>query len=411
MGLQSKKPKLKKELSLFQVTIYGVGLILGAGIYTVIGEAAGLTGNSLPIAFLLSAFLAALTGLSYAELSSMYPKEEGEYLYVRKAFDRKIFRDTTALLRIFVGVVSTGAVALAFSGYISSFVSTPILPVALMIIAVCSFVNYFGIDFSAKMNLLFTGIEVLGLLIIIWLGLGSWNPGQLFELPYGFKGLIGSSFLLFFAYIGFGSIVNISEETHNAEKSIPRAILLSIFFTTIIYALVAFSATSAVNWQSLAQSSYPLSLVAQTAWGASAFKLISIIAVFSTTNTVLIQLISTSRLLYGVSKKKYKLFPKSFSKIHSKRKTPYVSIAVIGVLALLFTFISDIGIVAGLSNMFLFLIFILVNLSLLKLRFKRPDQRRPFKSPLNIGKFSITAFLGLLISVIFIIFYIFRSFL
>lgn len=406
-------PELKKELGLFEAVVYGVGLILGAGIYAILGEAAGLTGSSVVFSFLIAAAVASLTGLSYAELSSIFPKEEGDYIYVREAFDNKRLSEITALFRILVGIISSAAVALAFAGYLSSFLpfTIPILPAAIALILILSFVNFWGIDFSAKVNVLFTAIEVLGLLIIIWIGTGSWTQVPVFHLPNGFLGLLKSAFLIFFAYIGFESIVNISEETKEAESKIPKAIIISIVITTILYTLVAISAVGVVDWQVLGNSDSPLATVAAEGWGAQAFTLISLIALFSTTNTVLIILISTSRILYGVSKTEHQSFPEIFSRVHPKRHTPHFSILLICVLAIVFTFLEDVGLVAGLTNLFLLIVFVMVNASLIKLRYKMPDEERGFKAPLNIGRFSLTAAAGLITSAGLTVFYFVQNFL
>ncbi|MFP4045687.1 MAG: APC family permease [Candidatus Aenigmatarchaeota archaeon] len=402
-------PELKKTLNLWQVCFYGVGLILGAGIYAVIGEAAGLTGGSLPFAFLAAALIASLTGLSYAELSSLYPKAEGDYIYVKSAFENKILSDTAALFRIFVGVVSAAAVALAFGGYLASFVELPIIAIAIGLILIMTAINYYGIDFSSKVNIIFTIIEMAGLVMIIWIGLGSWPSAEVMSFPHGMTGLLESSFLIFFAYIGFESIVNLAEETEDASNKIPQAVIISIVITTVLYVLVAISSIALVDWQILGQSTSPLAKVALEGWGAQAFTLISGIALFSTTNTVLIILISTSRILYGVSKEKYHTFPEFFSKVDPRTNTPYISVIFICILTCLFTLIDDVGIVAGLSNLFLLMVFIMVNASLIKLRYKKPDSDRGFKAPGNIGNFSVTALLGLITCFGFVVFYLIQN--
>lgn len=404
-------PELKKGLGLFEATVYGVGLILGAGIYAIIGEAAGQAGGSLAFSFAAAALIASLTGLSYAELSSMYPKAEGDYLYIKRAFENQKLCDLAALLRISVGVISAAAVSLAFAGYMKSFVSVPIIPVAILLIAVTSLVNFYGIDFSAKINILFTAIETLGLLLIIFMGVGTWPSVDLTHAPNGIVGILKSSFLIFFAYIGFESIVNVSEETEAASERIPKAIIVSIVFTTIIYILVGLSAVGLASWEALAESSSPLAMVAMEGWGPMAFTIISAIALFSTTNTVLIILISTSRIFYGVSKKQYHSLPDVFAKVHPKTRTPYLAIVAVMLLSMVFSLIGDVGIVAGLTNVFLLTVFLLVNASLLKIRYKKPDEKRGFKAPLNIGKFSVTAALGLVICLALVIFYIFQNFL
>lgn len=399
-------PELRRELGLLEAVVYGVGLILGAGIYAILGEATGVTGGSIVISFLLAALIASLTGLSYAELASLFPKAEGDYIYVREAFDPEILSDVTALGRLLMGVISSAAVALAFSGYLSSFVDVPSIPIAVLLVVAMTGVNYWGIDLSTKINILFTGIEVAGLLIIIWLARGSWGNADIFQAPNGAFGVIHAGFLIFFAYLGFGSIVNLSEETEDAAVTIPRAILLSIGITTLLYVLVGLSAVALVDWRVLGSSASPLAAVARAGWGPLGATVLGAIALFSTTNTVLILQISTSRLFYGVSKAEYNVFPEVFSQVHPTRQTPHYAVVVVGLLTIPFVFLGDIGIVAGLANLMLLLVFVLVNAALLKLRYSRPDVERGFRAPLNVGQLSITAVAGLLSSLGLIAFYV-----
>lgn len=289
--------ELRRELGLFEATVYGVGLILGAGIYAILGEAAGAAGGSVVISFVLAATIAALTGLSYAELSARFPKEEGDYLYVREAFADRRLAEVTALLRLLVGVISAAAVALAFGGYLAAFAAISVVPAALAIVGMMALVNFWGIAFSARLNVLFTVIEVIGLLLIIALGVGSFGRVQPLDMPAGGAGIVRGAFLIFFAYIGFGSIVNVSEETADASRTIPRAIVLAIAITTVLYVLVGAAAVALVSPAALGASDSPLALVARAGMGPGAAAVVAAIALFSTTNTVLILEVSTSRLL------------------------------------------------------------------------------------------------------------------
>lgn len=399
-------PELRRELGLFEALVYGVGLILGAGIYAILGEAAGVTGGSIVISFLLAALIASLTGLSYAELASVFPKAEGDYIYVREAFDKEVLSDITAIGRLFMGVISSAAVALAFSGYLSSFIDAPAIPVAIVLVIMLTGVNYWGIELSTKINILFTAIEILGLVIIIWIAKGAWGDANVSHTPNGGFGVLHASFLIFFAYLGFGSIVNLSEETEDAIITIPRAIVLSIGITTLLYVLVGVSSVALVDWQVLGQSPSPLAEVARVGWGPIGSTVLAAIALFSTMNTVLILQLSTSRLLYGVSKTEYQVFPEILSRVHPSRQTPHYAVILVGITTIPFIFLGDIGLVAGLANLMLLIVFVLVNAALLKLRYSRPTLARGFRTPLNIGQLSLTAVAGLLTCLGLIGFYI-----
>ena len=405
--MASGGPELERDVGLFEAVVYGVGLILGAGIYAIIGEAAGLTGGSLVLAFLLAAGIAALTGLSYAELASRYPVAEGDYVYVRQAFGSKRLAEITALGRLLMGVIAAAAVALAFGGYLTAFV--PVSPVvsAAALLAVMSAVNAWGIDFSTRVNLAFTAAEVLGLLVIVWVGRGTWGTVDVLHAPNGGVGVVQAAFLVFFAYLGFGSIVNVAEETRDATRTIPRAIVLAIVVTSVLYVLVGLSAVGLVDWQVLGASESPLALVAEAGWGANAGVALAVIALVSTANTVLILLVSTSRLLYGVSKSEYRSFPEVFSRVHPGRRTPYLAVGVVGLATLPFVLLRDVGTAAGLTNLVLLVVFVLVNAALLRLRYTEPDHDG-FRVPLTVGRVPVTAVLGLLTSVALIGFYVWR---
>jgi APA family basic amino acid/polyamine antiporter len=293
-------------------------------------------------------------------------------------------------------VISSAAVALAFAGYLSVFLPLSQVGTAMGVVVLVVAVNVWGIDLSTKLNVAFTAIEVLGLLIVVWLGAGSWGSVDVFHAPRGTFGVVEASFLIFFAYLGFGSIVNVSEETEDASTTIPRAIVLSIGITTVLYALVSLSALALVDWRALGETASPLAEVAMAGWGETGATVVAVIALFATMNTVLILQVSTSRLLYGVSKEEYGVFPTRFSRVHPSRRTPHYAVALVGVLTLPFVLLGDVGVVAGLANVMLLVVFVLVNAALLRLRFSRPEAERGFRTPVNVGRVSITAVLGVL---------------
>jgi len=394
-----KKAKLKRELGLMEATFAGLGIILGAGIYALIGEAAGIAGNSLWISFFISALVATFTGLSYAELSSMYPKDSGEAEYGEKAFNKRI-GFLLAWLIIFEGIVSAAAVALGFGGYfaglISAFIPIPIVMGALLCIVVFSFINFWGIKESSQFNIISTLIEGGGLILIVILGLSYYGKVDYMQMASGWGGTVSAAALIFFAFIGFEAIVKLSEETKNAAKIIPKALIYSIAISTVLYVLVAIASVSILGWQTLAASKAPLADVAAAVMGSKAFLLLAVIALFSTANTVLMILVTTARMLYGIGQK----FPKIkwMSIIHNKRRTPYLAVAFTMILSIAFALIGDIKIIAEVTNFAIFSTFIIINGALLSLRKKLPKQKRPFKVPLSIGWVNIPAVIGIIIT-------------
>jgi APA family basic amino acid/polyamine antiporter len=390
---------LQRSISLFEAVAYGIGIILGAGIYVLIGPATGLAGNSVWVSFIIGAIISSFTGLSYAELSTMFPKAAAEYVYVKRAFKNELLAFLTGWLIVFSGIVSMSAVALGFASYFTAIFSTPIIFTALFLIFLLSILNFFGIENSSRVNIIFTIIEIVGLLLVVFLGIGKFGSVNYFEAP-NISGIFAAAALMFFAYLGFEDIVNIAEETTKPEKTLPRALVLSIIITTIFYVLVALSVVSLANWQTIQSSDAPLSFVVSTVLGESGFSVMSYIALFATANTVLITSIVGSRMIYGMANDG--ALPKILSKIHPKTKTPWIAISLMMIFSMIFIFIGDIELVANITSLGVFFTFALVNLSLIWLRYKKPDQKRPFKVPINIGRFPIVSFLGLLSSIIMV---------
>jgi basic amino acid/polyamine antiporter, APA family len=398
--------KLKRELNLFFAVMSGVGIILGAGIYVLIGEAAGIAGNAVWLSFTLSAILAGLTGLSYAELSSMYTSDDGEFRYTLNAFG-KYLAFLVAFLIIFEGIISSAAVALGFGGYLAGLIGLEIVIASKYLLAagivfILAVISFFGIKQSAIMNLIATIIETGGLLLIIALGYNYIGTVDYFDFSAGFVNIFRAASLIFFAFVGFEAIIKLAEETKKPEQNIPKALIISIIVCTIIYILVAISAVSILPWKTLGSSPAPLAEVAAAVLGSKAFLLLSIIALFSTGNTVLILLVTTSRMIYGISKNIPKLH--MFRFVNNKTNTPSTAIIITTLLTLLFTLLKDIKIVASTSNFTIFITFLIVNLSLIKLRYSKPKFKRPFKVPLSIGKLPILPVLGALSSLFMLAF-------
>jgi len=403
--MTKQKYKLKKELGLFQLTLYGVGIILGAGIYALIGEGAGIAGNALWLSFVIAAIIAAFTGLSYAELSSRYPKEAAEYNYTKKAFNRRSLSFMVGWIMIIATIVSASVVALGFASYFYALFGIDKLLIAALLIVSLSFINYIGIKSSARFNMISTLIESAGLFIVIAAGIFfAYSSGitvNFLEVPsnIGIAGILSATALIFFAYIGFEDVANVAEETKNAAKVVPKALVFSIAISTILYILVAVLSINTIGWQALSQSHAPLSDVVGSVIPNSQF-LFSIIALFATANTVLILLIVASRVFCGMARDHS--LPSRLSAI-GRRGTPYVAIIFVMFLALFMFLAGNIKTIAMLTDVGIFVVYFFVNASLLALRYKSPA-KTGFRAPVNIGKFPVLAFLGCLTS-IFMLFY------
>jgi basic amino acid/polyamine antiporter, APA family len=388
-----RKAHLKRNLGLFEVTLSGIGIILGAGIYALIGEAAGLAGNAVWISFALSALIAVLTGLSYAELASMFPRASAEYEYTAQAFGRyPAF--IIGWMIIFSGVIGAATVALGFAGYFGVLSGLPLVPSALLLIALLSAVVFVGITQSARVAIIFTAIEALGLVFIIILGipyLGSVN--YLDMSSSGFSGIFRATALIFFAFIGFEEMVKLSEEVRDPEKNIPRGLILAILASIVLYVMVAVSAVSVLGWERLSQSSAPFADIAFAALGKNASSIISVVALFATTNTVLLMLLASSRIIYGMAESGS--LPKILAKVHPKNHTPWVATFLAMALAMAFVFLEDITFVANVNNFTVFVTFMVINAALVMLRYHKPELPRPFQVPLSWGRLPLLPILGI----------------
>ncbi len=393
-----EKLRLKRELSLTEAVLCGIGIILGAGIYVIIGRTAGLAGNTLWISFLIATIVASFTGLSYAELASRYPKAGAEFEYTKNAFDKRI-GFLVGWLTIIAGIVAASAVAIGFGENLlklTSVLSLPEIPIifsAITLIVLSSFIIFWGIKQSVKIAIIFTLIEALGLLLIIFIGIPFIGSVDLMEMPpAGLSGVLSGAALIFFAFIGFEEMVRMSEETKNPEKTIPKALMLAIAITSILYVLVGISAVSVVPWEVLSTSPAPLSLVAEEVFGSNGGLLLLIIVLFSTANTVLLVLLAASRIVYGIGIDKE--LPNIVAKLHPKTKTPYVAIILIMFLSALFA-LFDISFLAKTADFVLFIIFIIINAAVIMLRIKQPEIKPKFMIPFNYKNIPLTAVLGI----------------
>jgi APA family basic amino acid/polyamine antiporter len=386
--------KLKRELGLPSLTLYGIGVIIGAGIYSLIGVGAGLAGGALWLAFLIAAVIAFFTSLSYMELTGIMSREAAEYHYARRAFGREAPAFLVGWIHAAANVSFAATVAIAFAGYLYPLTGIDPRIAAPALILVMGSLNYFGIRQSAFYNDLCAGISVLGLLIIAFLGLASpaaqGADASLSSLPpAGLAGIVSAVAVIFFAYIGFENIANVAEEVKDSRRTVPLAILLSLAISAVLYLLVSVASVRVAGWVALSQSSSPLALAAsRSVWDLS--PLLAVIALFATSNTVLIALISASRILYGISDAG-SLHP-VFSSIGG-RGTPWFSVVLTTLAAAVVANAADIRTAAELTNFGVFLGYFAVNVCLIAIARGPPAQGKGFRGP-RIAGTPVFAWLG-----------------
>ena len=309
---------LERSIGLFGAVAYGVGTIVGAGVYALMGPGVANAGNAVWLAFVLAAIIASFTGLCYAKRSSVYPTAGAEYDYVGEATGNKFLAFVVGWLVILSAIISVAAVALGFGGYLQALTGVPAVMYAAVLIAAMSVINFMGIKESIVANVVLTAIEVAGVVIIIFLGVGSLGSVDYLEIPHGVEGIVGAVGVIFFAFIGFEGLVKIGEETKDPTRTIPRALILSLIISTALYVVAALSVVSVLPYKELAGSTSALADVAEAAAGPGRGWPCSLIALISTANTVLILSIATSGIAYGMSKRS--ALPEFLSRVHPARR-------------------------------------------------------------------------------------------
>lgn len=383
---------LPRQLGLLQVVMYGIGNIIGAGIYVLVGYAAGLAGSSLWLSFLIGALVAGFTGLAYAELSSMYPMAASEYIYVGRAYGSRLLSFITEWTMLITEIVACAAVAIGFAGYLAENFGLPVLPAAIALLLILTAVASAGSEYWLRLNTALSIISIAGLLAIIAIGIPSMARINYAASQGGISGIIAASILVFFAYIGFDNMSNIAEDTKEPEKIIPRGLIIAVIVTTVLYVFVGLSAVSLVNPEVLSKSKAPLALAASTVLGRAGFYFISAIALLTTMNTVQVLIVVSSRIIYGMAKEN--ALPSFFSYVNKRTKTPIFAIVAVFLVASTFLPLSSASSIAKITSFGSLITFSLVDIALLHLRRVAPHLSRPFRAPLNIGWFSVTSALG-----------------
>lgn len=385
---------LRRGLGLGGLTFYGIGLILGAGIYSIVGPAAGIAGDALWVAFVVGSLAAFLTGLSYAELATMFPQAGAEYVYLREAWPRLSWLPgTLGWLLVGASVATTATVALAFAGYASRLVPfSPWITAGTLVVAVVT-LNIVGLNEASWANIAFTLIEVAGLVALIVVGVGDPDLGRVVAAaPHA--GVLGAAGLIFFAYLGFEDIANLAEEAKDPGRDIPRAIIIAVAVSTILYVLVAVASVALLDPARLAASASPLA----EAMAAAAPRLaggLGGIALFATANTALISNVAASRLLFGMARGGDA--PPPLQRTLAGRQTPAVAIVAGGVGALLLLPLSSVAVIGSVASLLALAAFATVDAALVRLRFTQAATVRPFRVPWAVGRVPVLAVVGLLV--------------
>jgi len=377
---------LRRTIGLPLLTLYGLGTILGAGIYVLIGEVVTVAGTSAPSAFLVAAILAGFTAFSFAELGSRVPKSAGEAAYVDTAFGQPVLTTCIGWAVVTVGTVSAATMVRGFIGYLEVFVLLPPALVLIALVTTLTAIAIWGIAESLLAAAVVTGVEIAGLVLVCTIAADALNQpaAQWRSLLPGLTsaelvGVVSGAFLAFYAFIGFEDIVNVAEEVKGPERTLPRAIVISLLVSTALYLAVAVIAVFAIPREQLADNGAPLAAIVEArGYDPGIIAAISLLAVI---NGALVQIIMVSRVLYGLAGGG--LAPAILGRVNRRTRTPLTGTIAVGLTILLLSMFFSLGGLAQFTSLIALGIFTLVNASLWKLK-KASAARPPFCIPLFV---------------------------
>ncbi|MFT7596158.1 MAG: APA family basic amino acid/polyamine antiporter [Paracoccaceae bacterium] len=371
---------LKRRIGPVLLTAYGVGVMVGAGIYVLVGAVAGSAGIWAPLAFMLAGLIAAPTALSYSEFSTRIPEAAGEAAYVGSGLNSQAMAILVGLAVVAAGTVSAGAVLRGGVGYLTTAVDVDATLAIVALGIVLTAVAVLGALESLALVAVFTVIEIVGLGLVIWAGFSAPEVADWTAPPIPVWSGIGlGAVLAFFAFIGFEDIVNMAEEVDSPTTTLPRAILYALAITTVIYALVTLAAVRAVPADALSSSRNPLVLVWQAGRGGSG-DFLSGIAVFAALNGVLAQIVMASRVLFGLGKRNPALA--IFHHAHPRFGTPFLATVLIGAVVIVAALTVQLVTLAEVTSSILLSVFVLVNLALIFQKRRAPEA--PFRVPMAV---------------------------
>ncbi len=370
------KPTLARKVSLPLLTFYGLGTILGAGIYVLIGEVTLRAQQYTYLSFIISATIAGITAYSFARLASMHPKSAGEAAYIFAAFQSRYASALTGLAVILIGSVSAATMVKGFTAYFLSVYDTQDLIIIFGIISFITIFSIWGISQSIWLATIITIIEILGLLFVMYVVLDDKEVTyekveSTADIFHHGPMILYAAFISFYAYIGFEDIVNIAEETIDARRVVPLAILFSLIISTILYVALAITCTTYIPLNIFESSDAPLvSIIAYKGFDTTMIAIIGMIAIV---NGALVQQIMASRVLYGMAEQK--LFLSIFKQVNARTQTPVIATLVTAAFILLLSLSFNLVTLAEITSAITLLVFISVQIALIFISIKMKSRQ------------------------------------
>ncbi|MBE9567606.1 MAG: amino acid permease [Proteobacteria bacterium] len=392
---------LRRTLSLPMMVLYGLGTTIGAGIYALVGEIAGVAGYYAPVSFLVASFMAGFTAISFAELCGRFPRAAGAAVYVRQGFASDHLSTIVGLLVITAGLVSASALVNGFVGYLHQFIGVERIVAIVLVTLLLGCIAAWGIAESVAIASLITVVEIGGLLLVVVVSSESlsmlsdrWHELIPSTDMASWGGIYLGAALSFYAFIGFEDMVVVAEEVKDVKRVLPVAVLLTLCITTVIYMLLMVTAILSLTPEELMTSEAPLATLYEYHTGDKGV-IISVIGMFAIINGALIQMIMASRVLYGLSSRGQ--LPDLLAMVHHRTRTPLVATAVVTIVVLVFSSIGRLASLAEATSIIMLVVFSIVNLSLWRIKRRDPHPAGVMVFPIWIP------IAGFLVSFVFVL--------
>ena len=401
---ESGTKALKRTLTAMDLTLLGIGAIIGTGIFVLTGTAAAnQAGPAIVLSYVLAGLACAFAALCYAEFAAMIPISGSAYTYAYATLG-EVFAWMIGWDLILEYAVGSMTVAVGWSGYFQRILAgfglhlpawmsaAPAAGVegalvnlpAIIIVLIISALLVIGVRESARFNAAMVSVKLAAILFFIVVGVGyvkpeNWSP----FMPYGFPGVSLAAAVVFFAYIGFDAVSTTAEEAKNPRRDLPIGIIASLVICTLLYLLVAGILSGiipVVQYKDDAQFlnapvGYALHVINMD-WAAG---LVSAGAVAGITSVLLVMLLSQPRIFFAMSRDQ--LLPPGVSKVHPKFRTPYITTIITGVVVAIVAGFTPINILGEMTSIGTLFAFVVVSVAVIILRRRRPDAHRPFKVP------------------------------
>ncbi|WP_368490317.1 amino acid permease [Clostridium sp. BJN0013] len=395
----SGKESLQKVLGSFELTMLGIGAIIGTGIFVLTGlAAANYSGPALVISFILAGLACGFAALCYAEVAAMVPVAGSAYTYGYAALG-EFWAWIIGWDLILEYAFAVGTVAIGWSGYFTNILldlgielpkaitKAPFeggiinLPAALILVVITG-ILIVGVKESATANNVIVGIKLAVIILFIILGVGHVNPANWHPfMPYGWKGVFSGASIIFFAYIGFDAVSTAAEEVKNPQKDLPRGIIASLIICTVLYIVVSAILTGMVPYLKFKETAAPVAFALQQVgitWGSA---LVAVGAICGLTSVLLVMMFGQTRVMFAMARDG--LLPKVFGHVDSKFHTPLRSTLLVGAVTIVIAGFTPIAVVSELTNIGTLAAFVIVSASVIVLRKREPDRPRSFKVPFS----------------------------